>query len=239
MLSEIRQAYDSSLSDVAVALQALGLSPTTRIKTVKTLVEKLKREPARLSTIQDIAGARVVIDGDLSEQDDAAGKIQARFHPALRYYDLRPQPRYGYRAVHVVVAQHGLPVEIQIRTQLQDRWANINEKIADLFGRAIRYGQPPDQPEEPIQPGLPLTRADVVGFAAELARAIALYEEDWTSRRILIRSEISQLALPVDDEIEALGRLETELALDLRPLLTTINRVLELLGKVRPMAKPH
>ena len=49
----------------------------------------------------------------------------------------------GYRAVHVVVFPESMPIEIQIRTELQHEWAEVFEKIADLVGRDIRYGEPP------------------------------------------------------------------------------------------------
>ena len=42
--------------------------------------------------------------------------------------DRRKNPTYGYRAVHVIVYWDGIPVEIQIRTELQDTWAQIVER---------------------------------------------------------------------------------------------------------------
>ena len=38
--------------------------------------------------------------------------------------------------------------EIQIRTRLQGLWANVYEKLADAFGREIRYGLLPDDAEQ-------------------------------------------------------------------------------------------
>ena len=65
-----------------------------------------------------------------------------------RLSDLRPRlvdriasPREGYRALHLVVRQHGVPVEIQVRTLLQHRWAEMYEKLGDVAGRGIRYGE--------------------------------------------------------------------------------------------------
>jgi ppGpp synthetase/RelA/SpoT-type nucleotidyltranferase len=50
---------------------------------------------------------------------------------------------HGYVAVHVVVFPQDAPIEIQIRTAWQHEWAEVFEKLADLVGRGIRYGQPP------------------------------------------------------------------------------------------------
>jgi ppGpp synthetase/RelA/SpoT-type nucleotidyltranferase len=49
----------------------------------------------------------------------------------------------GYAAVHVIVFPEGTPIEIQIRTAWQHEWAELFEKLADLVGRGIRYGEPP------------------------------------------------------------------------------------------------
>jgi hypothetical protein len=58
---------------------------------------------------------------------------------------------HGYRAVHVIVFPEGAPIEIQVRTEWQHEWAEFFEKLADLVGRGIRYGEPPAKwwtPEE-------------------------------------------------------------------------------------------
>lgn len=34
----------------------------------------------------------------------------------------------------------GWPVEVQVRTGLQDAWAQLFERFADVFGRGLRYG---------------------------------------------------------------------------------------------------
>jgi ppGpp synthetase/RelA/SpoT-type nucleotidyltranferase len=43
--------------------------------------------------------------------------------------------------VHVIAVVDGYRIEIQIRTHLQDRWAQSMEKLADVvLGRQIKYG---------------------------------------------------------------------------------------------------
>lgn len=50
---------------------------------------------------------------------------------------------HGYRAVHVIADVDGFPVEIQVRTLTQDRWAQTMERYGDAYGREIRYGELP------------------------------------------------------------------------------------------------
>jgi hypothetical protein len=84
---------------------------------------------------------------NLTAQDEAKDKI-SEFYTAQgcrwREIDRRKDPRFGYRGMHLVVHVDGLPVEIQIRTELQDSWAQIFERLGDRWGRGIRYGQDPE-----------------------------------------------------------------------------------------------
>ena len=121
------------------------LDPSARIKTRATTVDKLQRESARLTQIQDIAGARIVVDGGLDAQDHVAALVVDAF-PGARIIDRRSNPSHGYRAVHVVVRYEGVPVEVQVRTQEQHQWAEIFERLADQLGRGIRYGEHPADP---------------------------------------------------------------------------------------------
>ena len=71
-------------------------------------------------------------------------------------------------ALHVIVAVHGLAVEIQVRTRLQGLWADLFERTADTWGRQIRYGEPPDPARDELTPDYNgPTRAQAV---AELMR---------------------------------------------------------------------
>jgi hypothetical protein len=75
-----------------------------------------------------------------------AWKTRVKLGCRCRLIDRRADPRYGYRAVHLIVRIDQMPLEIQIRTQMQDTWANIVERLADRWGRGIRYGQDPEVP---------------------------------------------------------------------------------------------
>jgi putative GTP pyrophosphokinase len=72
-------------------------------------------------------------------QEQVVADLVAIFSGAT-IIDRREKSSFGYRAVHVVVANAGKLVELQVRTRLQRMWAEISEKYADLFGSEIKYG---------------------------------------------------------------------------------------------------
>ena len=183
----------------------LDLVITTRFpKTAGTLVEKLKRESARLSQVQDIAGVRVLVDGDRSDQDAVVDALKAEFRSAgheVTVFDRRENPSHGYRAVHVIPVIEGVPVEIQVRTTFQDMWANIMERFADIYGRQVRYGEPPDEPDRLVRPGAPET----IGSFHELIISVADAADMLETANQLHEIEPSQV-LDLDDlELDELG----------------------------------
>ncbi|MGH3157770.1 MAG: hypothetical protein ACRDNF_14495 [Streptosporangiaceae bacterium] len=124
LFNQVAEDYQAILDIVEAKLQGLGYQATTRVKTTGTLRDKLRRSPhLPLKTVHDVAGARIVIDGDREEQDQVAGRIMQAFADcpkAPEPVDRRERPSHGYRAYHVIVYEDGVPVEVQIRTKLQD-----------------------------------------------------------------------------------------------------------------------
>jgi ppGpp synthetase/RelA/SpoT-type nucleotidyltranferase len=109
----------------------------------------------QLSRVQDLAGARIMVR-DFAAQDackDEVSQFYAGQGHACKVIDRRIDPRFGYRAVHIVVRIDEILVEIQIRTELQDSWAQIVERLADRWGRGIRYGQDPEHPDALVRSG--------------------------------------------------------------------------------------
>jgi ppGpp synthetase/RelA/SpoT-type nucleotidyltranferase len=142
-LQELRELYGPAIVATQTKLKDLGLETTSRLKTVTTIVEKLRREKTRLSEMQDIAGVRFVDDLDLVGQDQVVERIVGAFGRNSKVIDRRRLPSYGYRALHVIVDVDGYLVEIQLRTRFQDLWAQAMEKFADEVGREVRYGRVP------------------------------------------------------------------------------------------------
>jgi ppGpp synthetase/RelA/SpoT-type nucleotidyltranferase len=161
-LGEIVEMSGFTLDIVERQLRLLGLDLTTRLKNTFTIIEKLKREPSlQLSKIHDLAGARIHRDMTLDEQDEIVSRI-TQIWPDARVKDRRIFPTHGYRAVHVIVGLDGRFVEVQVRTHYQHIWAQATESLGDLWGRGIRYGGAPEEPDRRVSDQHSLTRRELI-----------------------------------------------------------------------------
>ena len=134
-------------SAVEVVSAEVGQVPSSRIKNTGTITEKLRRNGGHtLGSIHDLGGMRLVVTGGRAEQDRVGERIRQLFVDearAPRVIDRRVEPMQGYRALHVIVYPDGYPIEVQVRTEWQHLWAEWFERLADQYGRGIRYGEPP------------------------------------------------------------------------------------------------
>jgi ppGpp synthetase/RelA/SpoT-type nucleotidyltranferase len=99
--------------------------------------------------MQDIAGCRVEV-ADRIEQDSVVEQIIKVF-PNSKIDDRRARPSHHYRAMHVIVEVDGYSVEVQIRTTLQNTWAQLVEALADRFLPEIKYGGGPVEVQEVLE----------------------------------------------------------------------------------------
>jgi len=156
------------MDDASPASHDIELSG--RLKNTGTIIEKLMRDKTALGKMQDIAGLRVVLgQGGRAEQNQIADELSRReWLCEAERIDRRSDPRFGYRAVHVVGHVDGYFLEIQIRTMLQHRWAVVFERLADEWGRGMRYGDPP--PDEALKiAGASVSAREVDRYMKELA----------------------------------------------------------------------
>ncbi|MYT57305.1 hypothetical protein GTW29_11380 [Streptomyces sp. SID7834] len=199
-LGRLLLRYDEVLEGATDSVRRLGFEPTGRVKNTGTILEKLHRHGGSwLKSIQDLAGMRVVLSGNRRKQDEAVRMIAELFAASGRepkLVDRRANPSHGYRAVHLVVYEQGIPVEIQVRTKWQHEWADLFEKLADRIGRGIRYGEPPvewwDDLDHPL---------DEPAERAELVRRI--YDASYALHEATVRS-----AIALSDWISALEDAE-------------------------------
>ena len=118
---------------------------TQRLKRMPTVIDKLRRlETMKLSNMQDIGGCRAVF----SSQEEIT-RVQDRFtsnsrrrnerEDKVRDYVANPRDS-GYRAVHIWTRYRGHRVEVQLRTELQHRWAELVEDISVLTSIDYKSG---------------------------------------------------------------------------------------------------
>jgi ppGpp synthetase/RelA/SpoT-type nucleotidyltranferase len=151
LAAEVQKQIESGSWAVAAELKATAarrigaeLRVSSRPKTIDTMTDKLRRRPSQqLNTVQDLAGVRIDADLLLGEQTELAREIAAHFGAdETAIHDLRSGEHAGYRGVHIWLRLPAGRVEVQVRTLLQSLWANWFERIADNYGREIRYGEP-------------------------------------------------------------------------------------------------
>ncbi|SRR5258706_11365994 len=140
MLDDYRRSFIGAYEQVVrTTREQLGVEVTGRpAKSTTSIVEKLRRESIRLTQIQDIAGCRFVVN-DVAAQDRIVESFKGLFRN-LTIVDRRERPSYGYRAVHIIVNISGKPIEIQVRTPIQHKWAELSEKVSDILDPSIKYG---------------------------------------------------------------------------------------------------
>ncbi len=135
------EAYDEVAKVIADVLSGTMFELTgRRRKTPFSIIEKLRREKKmKLSRMQDITGCRVVV-ADVTEQDHVVQRLSGAFATRPKVVDRRREPSNGYRAIHVIPTIGDKTVEIQVRTKLQDLWAQQSEVMSDRTDPRIKYG---------------------------------------------------------------------------------------------------
>jgi ppGpp synthetase/RelA/SpoT-type nucleotidyltranferase len=192
LLDQYRNHLLEHLRNVEEVVSAACPGVVSRMKTHATLFDKLGNFD--LAKIQDVGGVRCVVN-NRDRQDQLTAELQALL-PIDKVVDRRSDPRSGYRAVHlIVIFEDRCPVEIQIRTELQHEWAQRFEQLADMWGRQIRYGELPYEPETPCQFG---TRSECVEHMFTLSDEIAELERQsdlpGESTKVSDRTDVLQRA---------------------------------------------
>jgi putative GTP pyrophosphokinase len=175
-----RRAYDVVVDRIRLEL---NIEVSGRpAKSTTAIVDKLRRSSMRFTQMQDIAGCRITVP-DVRAQDQMAQTLVQMFDAVV--VDRRRQPSHGYRAVHVVVREAELSIEIQIRTGLQHAWAELSEKLADRFGIEIKYGGGPDDKKMLLRALFEV----VTAFEEELDKAVSSNEK-FESAKSELRKQI-------------------------------------------------
>lgn len=114
---------------------------TQRLKRAPTMIDKLLREPTmNLTQMADIGGCRALLTNQ--EKVYAVATRLRRNWDVTRTREYAAEPKdSGYRAVHLIVRRKGRLIEVQLRTPLQDAWANQVEEDSRRVGRNFKGGE--------------------------------------------------------------------------------------------------
>ena len=154
---------------------------TQRLKRQSRIIEKLARFPTmQLTTMEDIGGCRVVVP-TYEEALRLRERVESRWGQTVtrnRDYVAHPKET-GYRAFHLVVIREGFPIEIQIRTSLQQTWAEAVEAAELASGTMLKDGR---------------GAADVLAFFRALGTAFAALDRGEPIPRTVRRAVVSGAA---------------------------------------------
>jgi hypothetical protein len=238
LLERFRQEHDGPSDVVVSALRQLGLQPTSRPKTTGTIIEKLRRERGMsLARMDDVAGVRVVFGGNRNAQDQLIRDITSALTELaeVKLKDRRAEPSHGYRAVHLITRVDSYLVEVQVRTKRQDQWAQMVERLADAWGRQIRYGGDPDDPDREAVKGW--TRRDIVTFVLAVAESVDIVER-WEAavetNRVLTERALAypddvRRQVGIDADMDQVAANEAELEQGIQSLDSNLRLIWEVL----------
>ncbi|MCP4912963.1 MAG: hypothetical protein GY909_07580 [Oligoflexia bacterium] len=115
-----------------------------RLKRIESIKIKLKRfKTMRLSTFQDIAGLRMVLETS-NELESAYTTLRglSTKHVLKKLDDYHSKPKQdGYRGIHLVYQTGDSSlIEIQLRTELEHIWATAVETYGELQSTSFKTG---------------------------------------------------------------------------------------------------
>jgi ppGpp synthetase/RelA/SpoT-type nucleotidyltranferase len=112
---------------------------TQRLKRLPTIIEKLEREQGRVTQMQDVGGVRVLLPS--LRHVYALSRRLRKTWTIIRVRDYIAEPKSsGYRALHLIVQRNGFAIEVQLRTIMQDIWANIVEEQGRELAVGFKFG---------------------------------------------------------------------------------------------------
>ena len=175
---EIYEEYRKSFQDPVDSVMGMVLELTLdaellelggRQKTVESVVAKLRAQDIALTRITDIGGVRIVLPS-LAEVNRVHQALDENLIVQVKDYRGTGTKR-GYRALHLILqATPDRVVELQIRSQIHNVWANLSERLQQRTGHDIKHATGPaallDALEELSEYGRAVDgiRRDVVGF---------------------------------------------------------------------------
>jgi guanosine-3',5'-bis(diphosphate) 3'-pyrophosphohydrolase len=153
LLDELQRVVGQALAEWGLTAQI-----TRREKHLYSIYQKMRQKHLAFTQILDLFGLRIVTHDEPSCYL-ALGAIHRHFKPIpgkLKDYIALPKPN-GYQSLHTtVIGPQGIPVEIQIRTQAQHRFAEQGVAAHWRYKRGEALAAAERQASDWLQPLLEL-----------------------------------------------------------------------------------
>lgn len=213
---QLRSGTRRTLLAVRVYAQARGFAVSERPeKTLSSIRRKLRETTVHLGDMNDLVGCRITVPDRITQYRVRADLDQA--FRDVRWIDRNRFPSNGYRAIHGIRRAASAVLEIQIRTTLQDLWANLSESLADRYGDiSIKYGGGPD----PIRGELGLLSHWIDGF--EMFEDIRVFEQLTAPERLADDAMDEEMLVQLSDQLDGRTKRIQELRDD------TLSRIAKL-----------
>ena len=122
IIVNIQEEISARLEESGLSTQVLG-----REKHLYSIYRKMLNKELMFNEVMDIYAFRVIVDGDFGDCYRALGAVHNLFKPIEgRFKDYIAIPKTnGYQSLHTsLIGPHGIPVEIQVRTNDMDQMAD-------------------------------------------------------------------------------------------------------------------
>ena len=121
MIQKIHSEIEGRLEDAKIEVKVLG-----REKNLYSIYTKMKNKEQRFHTIMDLYAFRVIVH-DMDTCYRVLGQMHNLYKPRpgrMKDYIAVPKAN-GYQSLHTsLIGPHGVPVEVQIRTEYMDQMAD-------------------------------------------------------------------------------------------------------------------
>lgn len=150
VFDEYRAQHLEPLSEVTLQLQQWlrdygnEYYIAQRLKRKPQILRKLRRLKCRLTQLQDIGGCRIIVEknididhlGDYLARQTAQGRIQIQSGRGADYRE-KGRDDSGYRALHLILLNKGVTLELQVRSKIQHYWAENIERTSVFYGHYL------------------------------------------------------------------------------------------------------
>jgi len=148
---KVIESFQKEIVEIALEIDEESII-AKRLKRTPSIVRKLRRlNHIQLSTMQDIAGMRVIVKS-MPKLRKLVRKLKSKnFNQELKNEDdyINSPKKSGYRGIHLIFKYNdpsnqeldGLLIEVQVRTEIQHAWATAVETMGTYLNSQLKFNE--------------------------------------------------------------------------------------------------